>query len=449
MRQRHVIDGLWLAAGVVLTALGTLAGTRMLTSLLLPQEFGVLNLTLGACVLALNLACAPFTQAAIHFYAVFAAHGRVDELRAQLRRSLTRSARWIVLALVAGAVYAAWRGIPLVMVGLLAIYIAAEGWRAVELSFLNLQRRHRAWVLWMVLDAWLKPAAAALAIELAGASPVLAFACYVGVSLALLALFTRRTRDDAVPEAEEQSRYLAPDAAELPSRMWQYAAPLVPLGFISWSIGLGDRYIIGALLGLADAGAYAAAYGLSSAPFMMFSNIAEQGFRPVYQRAVSGRDELHARRVLGWWLTTVIIVSAVGVMLFALLHSYLASWFLGEKYHYAASLMPWIALGYAARAVSYVFERICHAYGRTGAALLIQSCAGVAGLLATPLAIVAWGLHGAALAVPVAFTAQLALAIGVASAVRRRAASAALSYSVISGNDPGPRRQGDVVLSSD
>ena len=58
--------------------------------------------------------------------------------------------------------------------------------------------------------------------------------------------------------------------------MWAYALPLIPLGVISWASTLGDRYFIGGLLGVADAGIYAAgAWRSSNSPFMILNMTAE------------------------------------------------------------------------------------------------------------------------------------------------------------------------------
>ena len=86
----------------------------------------------------------------------------------------------------------------------------------------------------------------------------------------------------------------------------------------------------------------------------------------------------------------------------------------GKPYRGAASLMPWIAAGYAIRATSYVFERVCYAYGQTRRVLAIQLCAVAATIVCTPAGVIYWGLKGAAMAVPAYFSVQLAAAIFLA-----------------------------------
>jgi O-antigen/teichoic acid export membrane protein len=203
--------------------------------------------------------------------------------------------------------------------------------------------------------------------------------------------------------------------------MWAYALPLVPLGIVSWMSTLGDRYIIGGLLSVADAGIYAAVYGLSSSPFLIVSATAEQALRPLYQTAVTRGDRTRSRRIHRIWLAAVVGVCSLGVVLFAMGHDILAGLFVGKSFRSAASLMPWIATGHAIRAVSYVFERVCYAFGQTRRALAIQLCAAAAAAVLTPVGVMSFGLKGAAMAVPAYFSVQLAMAIFFARRTVREA----------------------------
>jgi O-antigen/teichoic acid export membrane protein len=205
--------------------------------------------------------------------------------------------------------------------------------------------------------------------------------------------------------------------------MWAYALPLIPLGVISWASTLGDRYFIGGLLGVANAGIYAAVHGLSNSPFMILNTMAELGLRPIYQSAVTQGDRARSRRILMTWLAVVISAASAGVILFAVGHEWLARVFVGKQFRGGSSLMPWIASGYAIRATSYVFERVCYAYGATRRVLLIQLCAVIATFALTPLAVITLGLEGAAMAVPACFSVQLIAAMFFARRAVRDAGS--------------------------
>jgi O-antigen/teichoic acid export membrane protein len=400
----------WVVGGQAATALGTLVGVRILTQLLAPGAYGVVSLATGASILASNLVVAPLTQAAIHFYPGIAADGSAHELLDSLLRCYRRAAPWAGLVAVAGgALYVGWgHGSP-ILVGLLALQFACDGWRSANLSLLNAARRQQRFALWTAADIWCRPLAGALIVLWVGQSPLAVLAAYVVVSIALVAGFSYR-----LWPVEPLPHGIPDRCATLDARMWSYAVPLIPIGIITWMSTLGDRYIIGGLLSVADAGIYAALYGLSSSPFLIVSGAAEQALRPIYQTAVTHGDSVRARRIHNIWLASVVGICVVGVALFAVGHEIIAGLFVGRPFRSAASLMPWIAAGHAIKATSYVFERVCYAYGQTRRVLTIQLCAVTATVILTPAGVIYFGLQGAAVAVPAYFSVQLATAIFLA-----------------------------------
>jgi O-antigen/teichoic acid export membrane protein len=398
----------WVIGGQAVTALGTVVGVRVLTQTLAPAAYGTVSLALGLSTLAVSLVAAPLTQAAIHFYPKAIVDGSVRDLLNAVLRCYRTMAPWALLtALVASSVYiVSGQGTP-TLVLVLTLLFASDCWRSANLSLLNAARRQGRYALWSAGDSWSRPLAATAAVLLFGQSPVAVLAAHVVVSALLVTVFSHRLwpADGTIAASDAQTRSRRWDA-----RLWTYALPLLPLGVVSWASSLGDRYIIGATLGLADAGIYAAVYGLSSMPFMLVNGTAEQGLRPLYQMAVSRGDRIRARRILLLWLGIVVAVCSCGVLVFALGHEWIASLVVGKAYRRASGLMPWIALGYAIRAASGVLERVSYAYGRTHRVLITQVCGVAATAVVTPLGIFSYGIQGAAMAVPVYFSIQLVTA---------------------------------------
>jgi O-antigen/teichoic acid export membrane protein len=405
--KRQLREVAWVVAGQAGTALGTLIGVRILTQFLSPDDYGSVTLAMGLSVLATNLVAAPITQAAVHFYPGVVASGSASELLAAVLRGYRAMTPWILSAVVVGGcVYLFWQhGSPALFVVLVLLF-ASDCWRSANLSLLGAARRQQRYGSWMASDAWSRPLAASLIVALVGGSPELVLTSYLIISVCLNILFSR-----GLWPRDAQATPAAARARELDQRMWAYALPLIPLGVISWVSTLGDRYFIGGLLGVADAGIYAAVHGLSNSPFMILNTMAELGLRPIYQTAVTQGDTARSRRILTIWLAVVISAAALGLSLFAIGHEWLARIFVGTQFRSGSSLMPWIASGYAIRATSYVFERVCYAYGATRRVLLIQLCAVIATFALTPLAVITLGLKGAAMAVPACFSVQLVAAM--------------------------------------
>jgi O-antigen/teichoic acid export membrane protein len=393
----------WVAAGQALSALGTVVGLRILTQFLEPATFGVVTLSLGAAALALGLACTPLTQAAMYFYPSLAARGEAANLAGALRRGLARTGRWLLAAgAIIALLYVSVGGGSLWIVAATAALFVCDCWRSINLILLNCASKHERYGMWMTLEAWGRPLCATAAVLLAKESAVAVIVAYAAVSLVLNLVLSQG------PPGGARS---GDAAAELDSRMWHYALPLIPLGLLGWANGLSDRYIIGGMLSLHDTGIYAAAYGLASRPLLLVNATFEQFMRPVYQNAVSAGRTARAAQLLRYWLAGLALVNCFVVLVVFLFRDTLAAIFLGADFRSGAILMPWIAAGYAVLSLSYVFERVCLAHAHTRRVLAVETLSGISALVMTVFAVSVWGLIGAAAAVPFYFGVQLASAI--------------------------------------
>jgi O-antigen/teichoic acid export membrane protein len=420
VKHRLLSDAAWVTGGQVATAVGTVVGVRLLTQVVPPATFGTVSLALGVAALALNVACTPLTQAAIHYYPSLAAGGLSGELQRSLRRSLQRIGMWVLLAiLIGGVIYSAvYSGSPAIVV-LIATLLICDGWRSTGLSLANAAREHKRYALWQTADAWGRPLLATAAVLVAGESAALILVAYAVASALLNAAFAfgfPRRRPEPPLSASQSAQGM-----QLDSRLWDYALPLIPLGFIGWANGLGDRYIIGGLLSVADAGIYAASYGLASRPMLMIGGTIELIVRPLYQSAVSAGDHTRANRLLLLWFAAITTIGLVYVAAIALWRTDIAALLLGPEYRGGAELMPWIGAGYCLLTVSYVFERVCYAHARTRRVLLIQACTATAAVIATTVGTLKWGLIGAAMAIPVYFSVQFMAAVLLAQWTRMQA----------------------------
>jgi O-antigen/teichoic acid export membrane protein len=415
VKLRLLSDIAWVTAGQAASAGGTLVGVRLLTQFASPATFGTASLALGAAALAMNVACTPLTQSVLHFYPSLAGTGAARDLRAAMYRALRRVGwRGLWVAVLAGAVYTGLYSGSITLVAVLTLLLVTDCWRSAELVLANAARGHRRYALWLSADAWLRPLLATAAILTLGESASVMLSAYLVASAILIAVFTlawpqRHPPSATVAQTNAKASTTA-GAAGLDARLWHYALPLFPLGLISWANGLGDRYIIGGVLSVGDAGVYAAAYGLASRPLLMLSGAIELAIRPVYQAAVSAGDSARANRLLLFWFAAIAGAGAACVAAITVWNTQLAALLLGPQFRRGAVLMPWIAAGYCLLTVSYVFERVCYAHGRTSRVLLIQSCTAAAAAIATTVGTLEWGLIGAAVAVPIYFSVQLAVA---------------------------------------
>ncbi|HLZ34366.1 MAG TPA: lipopolysaccharide biosynthesis protein [Nitrospira sp.] len=439
-------EGAWVMAGQIMSALGTLAGLRLMTALLPPKVFGEVVLLSGIVLLANGLAASPLMQGVLRFYPEAARANNIGGLRTVtqsflMRFTLLTSALCLGGFLLYGATAPVngWLGILIV-----ALLIVDVG-RQLELTMLNAARRQQATAVWIALDAWARPTAAWVMIATAGATALATMVGYVmasGLLLAWLVCWRRReNKGDRTParpglgipgptdglEARRPGIRFPESDEALSKALMRYSMPLMPLGIIGWLTGQADRYLLGAMIGVQEAGLYAALYGIVSRPFLMAGGILEAWVRPIYYETVVAREVEREKRVLQMWLSAIACAALAGVGVFSLWHAEIAGILLAEPYRANAGLMPWIASGYGLLLLAQVYGRVCYAHRNTKAVLFSETFGCVVALATTLYAVNRFGLAGAAFTVPVYFSAQLALTMILARRVEGRRLNVALA----------------------
>lgn len=416
---RIVREGLWVGGGHLAIAVASLAGVRILTTYLRPEDYGEFTLILGLVTLGSGLFVLPFSLATLRFYPSAAAEGRIGAFR-RLSMTLTvRGAGIAMMTIIAGGV--AWKifrsSPPGIAVFVLAsLLLAADTVRSFEAGLLNAARRQADYSLRMALDAWCRPLLALGAILLLSPSVEIVIASYVVGSLAVSALLSeRRVR---APETED-TLFLHAPGDSVRSRFLGYALPLVPIAILNWTMSLSDRYFLAAFGGAAQVGVYAAAYGLASQPFIAANALIHTVLRPVIYQAVAAGDRGRERRGMLALAVSVLGISAAGVLLVTLFSTVITSLLLGSRFREAAGLMPWIAGAYALQNVQQMSEMVLYAHGRTRRIVLIQTVAATVSLVLYFALIPRYGALGAALGTLGTFAVTSVVAGALAASIGR------------------------------
>ena len=409
MRGRSLLsDGVWLTGLQGLAVLGQLAGIRLLTEILPPAVFGEFSLWLGIVALAAAGLANPTMQAMLRYYPEYVLQGNGGLVKTVARKQLVKLITWTLPAFLASAIAALMFGwANMTVLGLLIALVAVEIARMKNAALLNAASAHRTYGIWAVAEAWGRPFLAWTLVKLMGVSLTLVLAGFLVASLCVWAAMRRFVPHDRTVHIAitEQSA--------LADRFWKYSLPLLPLGLLGWVSGMADRYMIGALLSPADVGLYVAIYGLASRPMLMFGGIVETTIRPAYQSALVEGDNRRARNYLRKWVLLIVLGSVMAIALAWAGHPWLAHILLGEHYRSVSYFLPWIVGGYALLALSDISTRVCYAHGATDRVLLIVLVGSISALIIGYTSIRAFGLHGAAMAVPLYFGAQLVISFSV------------------------------------
>jgi len=423
-RRRFIIEGTWVIFGQLLSALGTLVGLRMLTGLLSPHVFGEVVLVSGIVLMADGLAAAPLMQAVVKYYPEAAAANSVGVLRAATRKQLSRvTVLTGAICLIGFFLYSwfapisPWLG-PLA-VALLIVEVQCQH----EITLLNSARCQRITAIWMATEVWGRPIMAGALIVATGPTAVATLAGYLAASFAGLLLFkpwriTGKARQDSGYTVGTQSEpkgnelilvqgQVEPKEQQLGRSLMRYSMPLVPLGVIDWITSQADRFLIGALIGVEQAGIYAAVYGLASRPFLMAGSALELWMRPVYYDAILSGSSKREKKILQLWFRAIVCAALIGTIALTIWHEEIAAVLLAAPYRTFSWLMPWIAAGYGLLLIAHLYGRICYAHHDTKAVFVIETIGSVVSLIAAAYGLMQFGVAGAAYAVPVYFGTQL------------------------------------------
>jgi O-antigen/teichoic acid export membrane protein len=400
-----VRNAAWSVAGQFAAVAGLLVGTRLLTDRLTPDVFGSVSLVIGVATLGNNLFCAPLLQAGLRFYPESAARAELATLRAILARDLGATTLVLVCVLLIGGVGATRStGLPTSAFVVLGALVAIEAARTFDYIFLLSAEKHSAYAIWNGLEAWLRPLAAVVAILVVGPSVPAVLGGYVvgTLTLYLVMHFAGRRRYDG-QATEERRKVIRREA-------WTYAWPLVPVAIVGWICSLSDRYIIVWFHGVRDVGIYSAAYGLAGRPIAMLSTTLTSVFRPPYFNAFAAERFDDARHAFRSWVLTTIIAGAFVVVVYVFGAGLIVRIALNIRYRSVAPLLWYIVSGYVLMALSQVLNTASMAYKRTSASTISETSGALASFAFGIPLIAAFGIKGAAWAVPLYYGVQCLIA---------------------------------------
>lgn len=406
---RFIGDSLWAITGQVLSAAGMVLGVRIITEYVSPNVFGTVSLLMGIVALGHGVFSAPILQAMLRMYPDMQRQSLLPLLMTEIRRLLTAS-NGLLLAVggAAALIYCLFSKadfiVPLVLGGLVVL----EAMRGLVADVLSAENKIKVYSLLASGDIWARQTVAVLLVIVFGASVTAVIGGYLIGALFLpvccATIFRGMYGRSDVQSEPEQEKQLHREIVE-------YSRPLIPIALAAWVSGLGDRYIIGGLLGVDAAGIYAAVYALVSKPFLMISTAIELALRQSYYHAVSVGDDGAQARIMYTWIVSTLVASVLCLVAVVFWAEELANLLLGEKFQGGASLMPWIAAGYCLLALSSPFVRRAYAYKKTVNVLRVQAGGAITSVLVATVGTYYYGLVGAAWAVPVYFGCQLALAV--------------------------------------
>lgn len=403
--SRLQADILWVAMGNLVSAIALLGMMKVWAVYLEPADLGQMALVIGAACILVGIVLGPLFQAIFVGYSEHARRGYASLFRSVSGGMTRQRVLQIATAVgIAGGPVAWYFGLhwtmPLAVIGLFAV----DAVRIFEMRLLAAARRQRELAMiaagdvifrlvfvWLLLARFDQTASAAVIGNLLGA---LLFAVIVRLAFALEGLEGTRTHSDG------REREISEEISRL-------AKPLLPSMVLANLTEMGNRYFIGATIGLHATGMFVVAYGFVKRPYGMLNNVAEMTMTPVLRDAITEGRAGDVARTRYAWLGLMVIFCAAGAALFYVLREPLVSILLSDRYAEAADMFFGIAVAVAFFNLSNVFNWFSVTLGNSRAVLINNIVGSTATVVLTVTLCLSIGLAGAVWALVVGYSLQL------------------------------------------
>jgi O-antigen/teichoic acid export membrane protein len=394
----------WAAAGQALSLIASVVAIKVWAVYLMPAELGLMALTIGLASILVGVAVGPVTQAMLVSYAAHSANGNSREFRtvagALLRQITAVVATLIVITGIPIALYLGlhW-ATPLAVAGLFVV----DACRSFEQILFAAARRQREVAMIDTGDIWFRLAFVWVFLVAFKSTGYAAIAGNLVGAIVFLSSIRLVLKLEAFPGAKPVAVNLRNSMREALLRL---ARPLFPSAILANLTEMGNRYLIGATIGVGAAGIFVVSYGLVKRPYGLLSHVFTMTMTPVLSNAIATKNIDNIRRIRFFWITFVAILSAIGVVLFFLLKRPIVAVLLSEQYTNAGDLFFGIAVAVAIYNVCNVICGFLITMGNAHA-VLITNIAGTLVTLTLTVALCALiGLSGAVWALLLGYFVQ-------------------------------------------
>ncbi len=335
----------WVAAGQIFSLLGGLIAIKFLTTLLTPEQYGVLGLALSIPIFAQQVWAGPFSQAVSRFIGPHREIGRLPDLTKTGGRIFVKLAACQSILLILGlVVYAGFSSVSssLVLTFTVAIFLSA-----VEPAFSLAQiyqvqlRNRKSFAQYQILFSLCRPLLAALLVYLLSGNEMHAVAAYAFSTAIILALQARNVLKITGTSGSFEN--------DIKKKLYAFAFPYLYWGVLSWATLSGDRWILQAFHSAEAVGLYVAAIQVGTILPRLGGNIINQFISPILNEKAgfSDKHERVNRAITLLWRTAALFLFfgiVLGILVF-IFKNELVGLLTGNEFHGVSYLIPWLFLG--------------------------------------------------------------------------------------------------------
>lgn len=405
--------GTAIISGHVATALIGIASLRLLTGLAPNYVFGEANLIMTFLVVLSQLTTSPFSATILRYQMDASARNVGDQFYAD-------AIAWSVaasIALSAAVVFAYFLStrlgdaLPSWALAATGAWVVASAVKSIATSRLHAERRQFAFATYAVLEATLLAGCTAGALAVAASSSMYLLGQTVAVvAVTTVVIFT-------APWPPLHGIRWPSTRGDFFKDVLAYGIHFAPLAVFGFLANIGDRYVLGYLLGPAAVGQYVAAFAISSRGLTMTNSALNDYFRPMLFDAENRSDGEATKRIFQSWIAASACIGGSAIVFIATLGSTIVYFLLADGYRLGAvEIMMWVAFAFTINGITQIIENRLLAFGASRKLIIPIIVGGAANVLFSIVLISMNGVVGAAQATCASFAIQ-----GIATAFILRA----------------------------
>lgn len=377
--------------GKTLVVVGSLAGVKILTSLLARESYGELTVLLSLVLISQYTFGIGLEQTAMRYFSM-------SKNQCTLHLYIKKLLFWwfagsvaVVVFLVIIRLFVLTR-ISLPLLGG-CVFVATAGMGLNLFCGIHSGARNRLLVAFLQpMTEWGRFIVATVCILTIGtnvSSVILGFSLTMGGALCVYAFFTKRLFNHMTPSTYGK-KVLIDNG---------YFWTMVIGGFFSWIQIFSDRWCVAYFLNPADTGLYQALYQISYSPALIISSMLLTIIAPIlFHHAQDGKNKTQMRVVMNRYNRFILCLMALSLTAFAaawLVKDLIPALLLGENYRSSSSYFPWMVLSGMLFMLAQQFILSLCAGMKMSTIIFLRASIGIAALLCYGISVYYAGLPGA------------------------------------------------------
>lgn len=337
-------EGAWVIFGQILSFLASLYGVKILTRKMLPEEYGILSLSLTYVALLSQVLFAPLSAGSTRFYIIAKEKNELPKYARTLKFFITVFSliSLIVTVVIGFLLFFTSKSNLIYILAFALVFSITSG---INLIFTSIQIAARQRSLVAILqgvDSWSRYLIAIFIIFLFGAFTTSVISGYLVSSFLLFFIQFFFLKNIISFSGEKRDK-------DWENKIWEYIWPFISWGLFTWAQISSDKWSLAFFSTSKNVGLYTALYQIGYFPISVITGFGIQLLTPIFfQRAGDGFD-VEKNKVVNTMASKInaigLIITAATFLLSLLFHKQLFGLFFhNNDYIEISYLLPWLIL---------------------------------------------------------------------------------------------------------